>query len=152
MDAPQAAETDVLARFLDEINQTAPELYPPTGKVEKNETVVGVATPLMRRCWSLMRQSRRDAEQIKLDVAFAGDEQDKLSLMARFGEVDDKADLLKLLFWYLVETHFKLHGCGGNTVGVRENWQFVISPEASDTSKQEVMRRIIGGIIGLGSE
>ncbi len=100
------------------------EFQEPDQEVSADEPVVGILPNEMRAVWTLLKQYARAAAEAQVEVNFSAPD-DRKDKIARFHDLNAKADFLNKLMWVSINDFFKIWE--KPTTGLRQGWKVIAS-------------------------
>ena len=107
-----------------ELNEVK-EYHEPVSKFGKNDHKVGVMSEDLKKLYTLWNNSMRTEAMMKAEREF-GKVADPEEYDAKLDEISQRAEILRLLFWFALKTE---HDLWCRNVGVREGFVVVWSDE-----------------------
>uniref|UniRef100_A0A6M3KK32 Uncharacterized protein n=1 Tax=viral metagenome TaxID=1070528 RepID=A0A6M3KK32_9ZZZZ len=98
------------------------QIINPNYLVEKDDHVVGTASDMVQKLFTLGKMMQKDAAQMELDAKFCSNLEEQVGLLAKYNELQAKAAVLKELFWIGVRDEFALWN---KSVGIRIDYTVV---------------------------
>lgn len=134
---------EIFVELIREVARTDGEAFAPREDVHEGETVVGEATPFMRKLYSLSEFFEREARQAALDHRYSSREESPCSEMEIIGTtLQAKGEALMAIFWLCARGESKQWA---NHIGVRKDWKLVTYEE---NPRETMLKKLFAGLGG----
>ena len=139
MEAKKTERPAFLESLLAEADNFDSSLFAPTRGFERKsgEAEIGEIAGWTRQVFALSRYYGREKERLAVELSY----DDSNETIRRCGEMQSKSLLLKMVFWFLVNSQFETWNEG---IGIRQNWMIVKA--VSDPREQ--LGKFLEGLLG----
>lgn len=120
---PQPMEGGTFVKLLTLLLSDVDKYVEPQNNIDDHDIVLGEASDVAKRLYTLWMQHQKSSDQIGLDLKY--EENKSEESMAKYSELAGKARIFESLFWCTLNDE---HGAWMKPIGIRKGWKVVQVP------------------------